>query len=84
MVASTEAPPVRVVPGLAIEQPPDLGEFVAVWTGSRNAAFRQRLAELRSRPAFEHLLFYGSTRRLTPEEMARWVDYSRRVAACGR
>jgi uncharacterized protein with von Willebrand factor type A (vWA) domain len=24
-------------------------------------------------PAFEHLLFYGSTRRLTPEEMARAV-----------
>src|SRR6516225_604936 len=24
-------------------------------------------------PAFEHLLFYGNTRRLTPEEMARAV-----------
>src|SRR3954453_20587910 len=24
-------------------------------------------------PAFEHLLFYGSTRRLTPEELARAV-----------
>src|SRR5579863_7546455 len=24
-------------------------------------------------PAFEHLLFYGNTRRLTPEELARAV-----------
>src|SRR5437667_12658723 len=24
-------------------------------------------------PAFEHLLFYGNTRRLTPEEMARAI-----------
>ena len=24
-------------------------------------------------PAFEHLLFYGNTRRLTPEELARAI-----------
>jgi ribosomal protein S18 acetylase RimI-like enzyme len=56
MVASTEAPHVPAVRGLAIEQPSDLEEFVAVWTGSRRTEFRRRLAELRSRPAFEHLL----------------------------
>src|SRR5262245_40716099 len=32
-------------------------------------------------PAFEHLLFYGSTRRLTPEELARAVRLDARMIA---